>query len=109
MSGPAKLRPATAPVVLTANGLGDGRVTWLAADGGWTRRLADARVFAPDDAAEALALGQAGERARLVVGAYTVEVEMRAGIPTPRRFRESLRATGPSVDAEPKPMLSLAS
>ena len=76
---------------------------------GWPRNLARCRWWLDAGLGEALALGQASERARLVVGAYTVEVEMRAGIPTPRLFRERLRATGPSVDAEPKPMLSLAS
>ncbi|MGG5821118.1 DUF2849 domain-containing protein [Falsiroseomonas sp. HW251] len=109
MSAPAKLRPATAPVVLTANGLADGRVAWLAAGGHWTPRIVEARVFAPGAAEEALALGQAAEKARLVVGAYTVEVELGGGIPVPRRFRERLRVTGPSVDAEPHPALSLAS
>ena len=109
MSGPAKLRPVTAPVVLTANALGTGRVVWLAESGGWTRRITDARVFAPQDAAAALAQGQADERARLVVGAYTVEVELRAGLPVPLRFRERLRANGPSIDAEPKHALPLAS
>ena len=55
MSGPAKPRPTTAPVVLTANGLGDGRVAWLARDGGWTSDVAGARIFPPEAAAEALA------------------------------------------------------
>uniref|UniRef100_UPI0022EA2B4C DUF2849 domain-containing protein n=1 Tax=Falsiroseomonas oryzae TaxID=2766473 RepID=UPI0022EA2B4C len=70
MSGPAKLRPPAHPVAITANGLADGRVLWLAADGSWSARLAEARILAPDDAAAGLALGQAAERARRVVGAY---------------------------------------
>ncbi|WP_237215814.1 DUF2849 domain-containing protein [Falsiroseomonas oryziterrae] len=108
MSGPAKARPATQPVAITANDLADGRVVWLAADGGWTRNLAAARIFAPEEAAHALAQGQAAERARRVVGAYAVEVELLAGVPRPLRFRERLRATGPSVDAIPRPALPIA-
>ncbi len=105
MAAPAKIRPATAPVVVTANDLRTGRVVWLGT-AGWTGDIAAARVFAPDDAAAALALGQAAERAQLVVGAYTVEVSPG---PVPAKFRERLRAAGPSVDAEPRPALQLAS
>ncbi len=102
MSTPAKPRPITAALVITANALRDGRVAWLAADR-WTPLLSEARIFPPEEAEAALALGQAAERARLVVGAYAVEVDVRSGRPIPRRYRERLRAEGPSVDAEPKP------
>ncbi len=100
MSAPSKPRPITAPLLLTANALRDGRVVWLAEDGGWTPRLAEARLFPAHQAEAALALGAAAERARLVVGAYAVEVEPASGRKLPRRFRERLRAAGPSVDAE---------
>lgn len=105
MSAPAKIRPATAPVVVTANDLRTGRVVWLA-DAGWTGDVAGARVFPAGEAAAALALGQAAEKARIVVGAYAVEV---AAGPVPLKFRERLRAAGPSVDAEPRATLRLAS
>lgn len=105
MSAPAKIRPATAPVVVTANDLRTGRVVWLG-DSGWMGSVAEARIFPADQAAAALWLGQAAEKARIVVGAYTVEVS--AG-PVPLKFRERLRAQGPSVDAEPHPTLKLAS
>ena len=108
MSAAAKTRPATHPFVVTANRLRDGRVVWLG-PAGWSERLVEARIFAPDSAAEAASLGQAAERARLVVGAYAVEVAMLAGAPRPLRFRERLRAGGPSVDAVPRPTLPLAS
>jgi hypothetical protein len=108
MSGPAKARPATRPVAITANDLAEGHVVWLAADGSWTRSLGAARIFAPDETEAGLAEGRAAERARRVVGAYAVEVERLAGAPRPVRFRERLRATGPSVDAVPRPTLPLA-
>ncbi|MBX9593510.1 MAG: DUF2849 domain-containing protein [Roseomonas sp.] len=105
MSTPAKIRPATAPVVVTANDLRTGRVVWLGS-AGWIGDVAAARVFGAGDAAAALALGQAAEQARIVVGAYVVEVS--AG-PVPLKFRERLRAQGPSIDAEPRATLRLAS
>ena len=109
MSSPAKPRPAQAPVTVTANGLGDGRVVWLTAGDRWSERIAEACVFAPEQAEVALALGQAAERARLVVGAYLVEVEPSAGAPEPLKFRERLRVRGPSVAAEPALALPRAS
>lgn len=109
MSAPAKTRPATAPVVLTANRLRDGRVVWLAPGGAWSEHVTEAEVFPPEAAATGLATAQAAERERIVVGAYAVEVSVTAGIPTPLKFRERLRATGPSVRAEPAPQLALAS
>jgi sulfite reductase (NADPH) hemoprotein beta-component len=109
MSSPAKTRPPQAPVVVTANRLHDGRVVWHAGDGAWSERIAEARLYAPDRAAAAQAAAQAGERAQLVVGAYAVEVALRGGVPDPLKFRERLRLLGPSVAAEPRPALSLAS
>lgn len=108
MSTPAKAKPATAPMVFTANRLRDGRVVWLAATGAWVESLAEARVYPPEDAAAGLAVAQQGERQQQVVGAYGTEVALRAGLPVPLRFRERLRAAGPSVDAEP-PAYRLAS
>jgi sulfite reductase (NADPH) hemoprotein beta-component len=109
MSAPAKPRPHTAPSVVTANALRDGRVVWLAADGTWSLHLEEARVFPPEAVADGLALGAAAERARIVVGVYAAEVAATAGRPVLRKFRERLRDRGPSVDAEPKPELRMAS
>src|SRR4051794_7670763 len=61
MSSPAKPKPATAPMVFTANRLRDGRVVWLAEAGAWAESVADARVFPPTEAAAGQALAQAGE------------------------------------------------
>ncbi|NOG70265.1 DUF2849 domain-containing protein [Roseicella sp. DB1501] len=108
MSSPAKAKPATAPVVFTANRLLDGRVVWLVAAGQWVERVADATVFPPEEAAAGLALAQEDERAQRVVGVYGAEVALEAGRPVPVKFRERLRAQGPSVPAEP-PTYRLAS
>jgi sulfite reductase (NADPH) hemoprotein beta-component len=98
MSTKAKARPATAPVVFTANRLRDGRVVWLGREGLWRDRIAETAPFAPETAEQGLALAQGGERAQQVVGVYAVEVDPVG--PTPLKFRERLRVQGPSVAAE---------
>ena len=101
MSTPAKARPATAPTVFTANRLRDGRVVWLADGDAWVEGIDAARVFPAAAAAEGLAIAQRGERNQRVVGVYGTEVDLKAGRPVPLRFRERLRAQGPSIAAEP--------
>ncbi|MFC7475729.1 DUF2849 domain-containing protein [Dankookia sp. GCM10030260] len=108
MSTPVKAKPAAAPRVFTANRLRDGRVVWLAEAGRWADTVAEARVFPPAEAEAGLALAQQGERAQQVVGAYGIDVALEAGQPVPLKFRERLRAQGPSIDAEP-PAYRLAS
>jgi Protein of unknown function (DUF2849) len=102
MSTPAKAKPATAPMVFTANRLRDGRVVWLAEGDRWAETVAEARVFPPQEAEAGLALARRGERAQQVVGVYGAEVAVQSGIPVPVKFRERLRAKGPSVAAEPR-------
>ncbi|WP_043363250.1 DUF2849 domain-containing protein [Belnapia sp. F-4-1] len=98
MSTKAKARPATAPVVFTANRLRDGRVVWFGTEGLWRDSIAEIAPFAPDAAEAGLALARQGERDQNVVGVYAVEVDP-AG-PIPLKFRERLRVQGPSVAAE---------
>ncbi|TDG28794.1 DUF2849 domain-containing protein [Paracraurococcus ruber] len=88
-------------MVFTANRLRDGRVVWLAGPGRWAETVREARVFPPAEAAAGLALAQQGERDQVVIGAYGAEVAIRDGIAVPVRFRERLRAEGPSIAAEP--------
>ncbi|MDB5375243.1 MAG: hypothetical protein JWP04_3885 [Belnapia sp.] len=97
MTSKAKARPATAPVVFTGNRLRDGRVAWFGTEGAWVDAPAAATPFAPEAAAEGLALAQQGERDQLVVGVYAVELGADR---LPLKFRERLRISGPSIDAE---------
>lgn len=97
----AKPKPATAPSVFTANRLRDGRVVWLAAGGAWSTDVAAAEAFPPDRLAVGEALAQRAEAAQQVVGAYAVAVSLSAAGPVPVKFRERLRASGPSIAAEP--------
>jgi sulfite reductase (NADPH) hemoprotein beta-component len=109
MSAPAKLRPIASASLVTANQLRDGSVVWLGVAGHWTPRLAEAAVFAPAELPAALAAAARAEAARLVVGAYAVEAEVKGGLAVPTRLRERLRANGPSIDALPRLSLPLAS
>jgi sulfite reductase (NADPH) hemoprotein beta-component len=101
MSSTPKARPATTPLVFTGNRLRDGRVVWLGPEGRWVETLAAAHIFPPEAAAEGLALAQQGERQQQVVGVYGVEVSRDGAAPVPLKFRERLRAAGPSIVAEP--------
>ncbi|MBL8661027.1 MAG: DUF2849 domain-containing protein [Rhodospirillales bacterium] len=92
---------ASAPVdqVLTANRLSDGKVVFFSADGGWDERIDRARVVAKADgeALMAAAAGTVGE----VVEPYLIDVDIVAeggsAGPVPRRYRERIRAFGPSI------------
>jgi hypothetical protein len=83
--------------VLTANRLGDGAVVFLDAGGHWTERIAEADVA---EKAEAEALAKRGEAtADEVIAPYLIDVDLApgAGGPTPLRYRERIRAFGPSI------------
>lgn len=83
--------------VLTANRLVDGDVVYFTAGGGWDTRLETARVAAgKEDAAALEAIGVQAAAEQIVVGPYLIDVGEEAGRLVPRRFRERIRAYGPS-------------
>jgi len=84
--------------VITANRLFDGAVVYLSPQGDWVQRI-EAAAIAEDESAIA-ALSAAGERAvqeQRVVAPYLIEVETSAQSIRPKRYREQLRASGPSI------------
>ncbi len=87
-------RPFT-PKVVTANGLLEGDVIYLAADGTWTRELASAEVLDDADTAQSR-LDQANAQVAIAVGAYLADVDAKGTTPQPTHFREDFRMTGPS-------------
>ena len=91
----ARNATAMALQVLTANRLRDGVVVYLDGDGQWSERIEAAQLVeaAQGDALVAAAAHTAGE----VVAPYLIDVEAEAGRVTPRRYRERLRAFGPSI------------
>ena len=93
----AKEPSRTGLQAITANRLRDGAVVWLGPRNGWVERVEAAMAFEGAALDAALAAAQEAERANLIVGAYAFEVEVRDGVPVPLRYRERVRALGPSV------------
>ncbi|PZQ13728.1 MAG: DUF2849 domain-containing protein [Ancylobacter novellus] len=84
--------------VVTGNRLSDGVVVYLDPAGGWTDRIAEARVAdSADELEAAMIVGKQGERDQVVVEAYPIDVERGPQGPRPLRIREKIRAEGPTV------------
>ncbi len=89
--------------VLTANRLSDGKVVFFDPDGGWSERIARARVVAKADGKALIA--EAASSTGEVVDPYLIDVDSVAEAepagpvpsPVPRRYRERIRAFGPSI------------
>ena len=86
--------------MITANRLTDGAVVFLASGGRWVEQFADGRVA--NNEAEAAALQQIAEAAVTcagIVAPYLIDVGEIDGRLQPSRYRERIRAEGPSVSA----------
>jgi len=84
--------------IVTGNRLSDGVVVFLAKDGGWTETLADSRVIENDEElAQMKALADAAAKAAIVVEPYPIDVARDGGDIRPVRYRERIRAYGPSI------------
>jgi len=86
------------PRVVIANRLRDGVVVFLAQGENWSETIDDCRLAA--DAAEAQQMMEIAQRAigaQLVVGPELIEVERSEEGIVPKKRRERIRATGPSI------------
>lgn len=84
--------------VISANRLGDGLVVYMTDGGGWSERIADAQAVTGKDAGEAaMAAAHGAEEARVVVEPYLIDIEESGGERRPTRYRELIRAKGPTV------------
>ncbi|HSY87964.1 MAG TPA: DUF2849 domain-containing protein [Verrucomicrobiae bacterium] len=82
--------------MVTANRLRDGAVVFLAAAGRWTTRVGEGHVAETEShAAELLRAAEAMPTE--VVAPYLIEVASSGGGWSPTRYRERIRAEGPSV------------
>ncbi len=82
--------------IITANRLTDGIVVYLTA-AGWSPAVADSLLCADDPAvAAALVTAEQAVADRLVVDPYAIDVTNTDAI-RPVRYREQIRAFGPSV------------
>lgn len=85
--------------IVTANRLSDGIVVFFDRDGGWSDKIERARVVAKADGDTLIAAAEAAAGA--VVAPYLIDVDSAGageGVrPVPRRYRERIRAFGPSI------------
>ena len=87
--------------VVTANRLIDGRVVFLADGYRWVEEIGAARVADGEEPAKALlAIGEKAAAERIVVAPYLIDVSSDGAHITPTRYREVLRALGPSSHPE---------
>ncbi len=84
--------------IVTANRLRDGLVVYLAANGDWTERVEDSSVASEVSHGENM-MEEAARAVteRIVVDPYLIEVVQKVGAIVPVRYREVIRAVGPSV------------
>lgn len=86
---------AFSPKVVTGNDLLTGEVVYLAADGRWSPRHADAELLT-DEAEAELRLIEASAQEHRVVGVYLADARPGPRGPEPVHFREAFRTRGPS-------------
>ena len=86
------------PIAFPANNLLDGEVVWLGHNGAWVKSVGAAQVFATEDERQVAAeIAAKADAENLVVEPYEIEVVHEAGEVTPIKFRERIRAAGPTM------------
>jgi hypothetical protein len=94
---------------VTANRLGDGRVVFRTADGGWSLSIGQAGLSAGEaEAATALDGGMQDQARQIVVDPYLIEVDVSGASPRPAKLREAIRAFGPTIAYAPAELLEAA-
>ncbi len=84
--------------VVTASRIYDGTVVYLTRDGGWTEWITDGRVSRSDEERdEMMAVARASADLPDVVEPYVIDVVEEAGVVRPVRYREAIRAQGPTT------------
>ena len=84
--------------VVTANRIGDGTVVYLTRVGGWSERITDGEVSRSDEERDTLmAVARATAEVPEVVEPYVIDVVDEAGVVRPVRYREAIRARGPTI------------
>ena len=79
--------------IITSNGFASGEVLYLGHQG-WQPWVYDARLFSNEQAAAQVIADVA--RPDIVVDAYAIAVEVTDKVMTPLKFREKIRAIGPT-------------
>ena len=86
------------PIAFTANNLLDGEVVWLGVQGRWVKNVASALVLhTEEDRQQAQVEAIRADEENLVVEPYEIEVNGGASGIVPLKFRERIRANGPTM------------
>ena len=88
--------------MITANRLSDGACVWMDGAGQWWTDINRGKWVAEGEADALLEVAAQGVKDCVVVGPYAIEVVVDGGV-SPVRFREQVRAKGPTI---PLPVLS---
>ena len=84
--------------VLTANRLSDGAVVYLTENGTWSERITESRVAREEQAgATLLADGLDASSGQVADAPYLIDVTADGEDVRPLRYREQIRAFGPSI------------
>ncbi len=88
--------------MLIANRLADGLVVFRAADGRWVETIADGQLITDEGTAAARLLdaGLADALANRVIDPYLIDVAVTGDRRIPDRYREMIRACGPTVQID---------
>lgn len=84
--------------IITANRLIDGAVIYFTANGAWSARIADSQVFDNTDTADqALLAAMAFVKTNEILDPYLIDISQDGFEIKPVRYREIIRAAGPST------------
>ncbi len=84
--------------VVTANRLLNGHVVYMGADGGWSDWIEQSQIaMTKEVGADLMQVAQVSAAEGVVVDPYLVDVVQENGAVRPLRYREVLRANGPSI------------
>ena len=85
------------PITFTANRLLDGEAVWLGANGRWVEDVNAALVIKTEAEKETqTAVAHKADADNVVVEPYEIEVTVEGSTIVPVRFREQIRAAGPT-------------
>jgi len=82
--------------IITANRLSDGAVVYMTKTETWSRDVDQARLIDKADAEATLAAAERAVQACQVVTPYAIDVEIEGTHINPVRYREQIRALGPT-------------
>lgn len=85
--------------MITANQLSDGAVVYLGPDQSWTGTYSDGLVVADEKIDAQMEIAEQAVQDCVVVAPYAIAIEKDGTTHRPVRFREQIRAQGPTVRA----------